>query len=162
MPDETPTGEETTDESSVIKQLRKQLADATKERDELKAGARQRAFADAGITEAGRNAMDRLYDGDLDADAIRAFAADNGITVTTDTATAETAAAPVEVPAAEQERRDAQARIGQLGAVASTPPPADAASELKAQITAAEEAGDLKTAIRLKSEQAMQLRRVGA
>lgn len=152
-----PEGEQ---DNALIKSLRKQIKDLTAERDGLKADARSRAFADAGVTEAGRKAMDRLYDGDLDGDTIRAFAAENGIQLASEESPSggeqET---PAEVAPEEQARRDAAQRVASVTANGTPPPPTDGASELKNQIAQAEKDGDVLGAIRLKSQQVDQMRR---
>lgn len=163
MADDTTNGDTTDDagqDSSVIKALRKQIADLTSERDDLRADARRRAFVDAGITEAGRKAMDRLYDGDLEVDAVRAFAEDNGITVTADdTDTTDGGGDPdAAVPDVEQARRDAQHRAAQAHALGATPPPATPADELNDRIAKAATEGNQAEVFRLKSEQIQRLR----
>ena len=166
MADDPTTDTPDTDgDSSVIKDLRKQLKALTAERDELRAGARSRAFADAGITDAGRKAMNALYEGDLELDAIRSFAEDNGITVT---AASDDAAAtpdgdtqPAEVPETEQARRAAQQRMQQVNQLGNTPPPADPATELQQRIAKAADDGNQGEVMRLKSEQVQRLRAAG-
>lgn len=150
-----------TDDSSVIKKLRKQLADLTAERDDLKAGARQRAFTDAGVTEAGRKAMDKLYDGDLDGDQIRSFAQDNGIALaaeeTGDAGDTQSGVAP-DVSDEEQARRAATQRVNGATNIGTTPPPANAGDDLNNKITEAEEAGDVRTSVALKAQKLERMR----
>ena len=149
------------DESSVIKELRKQLAKASDRVKELEGRERVRAFTDAGISEQGRKAMDRLYDGDdLTPEAVRSFATDHGIAVE-----AESTETPPEgggqqpdVSPEEQARRAAQDRISQVAAVGNPPPPQDPLSELNQKIEQATADGDMTTVLRLNSEKAQRLR----
>ena len=152
-PDDTPDGE-----SSVIRDLRKQLKTLQAERDELRGKARLRAFADAGVTDAGRKAMDRLYDGDLDPAAIKTFAVEHGIAVANGDEPTGAGGEHAEVPAEEQSRRDAAARVAATHAAGAAPPPADPRSDLQRRIEEAQEKGDIGTAVRLKSEQLLAMR----
>ena len=133
-------------ESSVLRALRRELKNVKKERDELRGFQRTATFKEAGLdpNKGIGKAVARLYDGELDVDAIREFAAaefdwepDASQTTTQQ-----------ELTEVEQERLSAQQRADQLRTQTSPVLPPD----LEKQIEDAEKAGDIRASIALKRQ----------
>lgn len=129
--------------------LRQQVNTLADENKTLKAEKRQRTYKDAGIPEASFDVLDKVYDGELDPEAVRTFAREKGFAVPEGDGTPTPAPDPAAQRAAGEQRL---AQVGQ-GAIPARDP------SLNDQIAQAEAAGDWDLANRLNAEKLEAVRR---
>lgn len=128
-------------------QLRKERDEAVTEAKELKAEKRQRTYRDAKVPESAFDILDKVYDGELNPDAVREFAKEKGFQIPDGENTDEKANTPD--PSAGEDR------LAQLnsGAIPARDPSVDD------QIQQAEANQDWDTYDRLQAQKVESLRR---